>query len=123
MLLTCTRTISARAAGLAADNLRPDQGQFRAEAVEMQEGHGSGDQSPESSGNWFPFPPEGAKPEGDDTSPGTSWVPSPAPPPSDQPGYTQPIQPGHTQPIQPGHTQPGEAQREDPPSAPATELG
>src|SRR5215469_12363317 len=84
--------------GLAADNLRPDQGQFRAEVVEMQEGHGSGDQPPEASGNWFPFPPEGAEPDEDDTSPGTSWVPSPAPPPSDQPGYTQPIQPGYGQP-------------------------
>jgi S1-C subfamily serine protease len=86
----------------------------------MQEGHGRGDQSPDQPGNWFPFPAEGAEPEADDASPGTSWVPSSTPSPSDHPGYTQPIQPGYGQPAQAG---PGPAEREDPPSAPATELG
>jgi S1-C subfamily serine protease len=49
------------AAGPAAGGLRRGHGQFRAEVVEMQEGHGPGDR------------PE---PEGDGgTSPGASWVP------------------------------------------------
>jgi S1-C subfamily serine protease len=49
------------AAGPAAGGLRRGHGQFRAEVVEMQEGHGPGDK------------PE---PEGDGaTSPGASWVP------------------------------------------------
>ena len=49
------------AAGPAAGGLTRDHGQFRAEVVQMQEGHGPSDR------------PE---PEGDGgTSPGASWVP------------------------------------------------
>src|SRR6266516_8126910 len=78
------------AAGPAAGSLRRDHGQFRAEVVEMQEGHGPSDR------------PE---PEGDrGTSPGASWVPwaEPTPEPSDQPS-----QPGPGQPSQPSYGQPG----------------
>jgi S1-C subfamily serine protease len=109
----------------------------------MQEGHGSGDQPPDQPGNWFPFPAEGAEPEADDASPGTSWVPPSTPSPSGDPGHTQPIQPGYGQPGYgqdaqagpgygpPGHEAhagarsggPGQGEREDPPSAAATELG
>ncbi len=64
------------AAGPAAGSLRQDHGQFRAEVVEMQEGHGPGD---------------GPEPEGDGgSSPGASWVPweqeAPAGPPTTELG-------------------------------------
>src|SRR5256885_6800536 len=50
-----------RARRPAAGGLRRGHGQFRAEVVEMQEGHGPGDR-PESEGDGG-------------TSPGASWVP------------------------------------------------
>jgi S1-C subfamily serine protease len=124
------------AAGPAAGSLRRDHGQFRAEVVQMQEGHGPSDR------------PE---PEGDGgTSPGASWVPwtEPTAEPSDrpsQPGPGQPSSPSYGQPDQPsygppGPGQPGQGQpgrqaypgppaswqseeQEAPAGPPATELG
>ena len=64
------------AAGLAAGSLRRDHGQFRAEVVEMQEGHG---------------PSGGPEPEGDGgTSPGASWVPWAQAAPEDPPATEGP---------------------------------
>jgi S1-C subfamily serine protease len=92
------------AAGPAAGGLRRDHGQFRAEVVQMQEGHGPSDR------------PE---PEGDGgTLPGASWVPwaEPTPEPSDQPsppGPGQPSSPSYGQPSQPGqpsYSPPGQGQ-------------
>ena len=80
------------AAGPPAGGLRRDHGQFRAEVVQMQEGHGpSGRPEPEGDGG---------------TSPGASWVPwaEPTPEPSDQPspGQPSPGQPSPGQPAAPG---------------------
>src|SRR5262252_5431371 len=75
-----------------ASGLTRDQGQFPAEVVEMQEGHGPGD---------------GREPEGDGgTSPGAPWVPwtEPTSASSGEPG---PAQPG---PAQPGHGESGYGQ-------------
>jgi S1-C subfamily serine protease len=124
------------AAGPAAGSLRRDHGQFRAEVVQMQEGHGPSDR------------PE---PEGDGgTSPGASWVPwtEPTAEPSDrpsQPGPGQPSSPSYGQPGQPSYGPPGPGQhgqgqpgrqaypgppaswqseeQEAPAGPPATELG
>ena len=86
------------AAGPPAGGLRRDHGQFRAEVVQMQEGHGpSGRPEPEGDGG---------------TSPGASWVPwaEPTPEPSDQPspGQPSPGQPSPGQPSSPSYDQPGQ---------------
>src|SRR5947207_8900600 len=89
------------AAGPAAGGLTRDHGQFRAEVVQMQEGHGPSDR------------PE---PEGDGgTSPGASWVPWD----SGQPGpQSYPVPPADLQSEQ----QQSEEQ-EAPAGSPTTELG
>jgi S1-C subfamily serine protease len=107
-------------AGLPAGGLRRDQGQFPAEVVEMQEGHGPSDQ-----------------PEGDGgTSPGASWVPwtEPTPASSGQPGAGQ-TGPGQPSYGEPGPGQPGrqaypgpraswqEEEQQAPAGPPTTELG
>src|SRR5690349_472445 len=129
------------AAGPVAGSLRRNHGQFRAEVVQMQEGHGPSDRpEPESDGG---------------TSPGASWVPwaEPTSEPSDQPsqpgpgqpsygqpGPGQPSSPSYGQPGQPSYGQPGQGQpgrqaypgpsagwqseEQEPPAGPATtELG
>src|SRR5512140_2326391 len=85
------------AAGPAARSLRRDHGQFRAEVVQMQEGHGPSDR-PEHEGDGG-------------TSPGASWVPwtEPTAEPSAQPG-----QPGPGQLSSPSHGQPGPGQPSSP---------
>jgi S1-C subfamily serine protease len=102
------------AAGPVAGGLTRDHGQFRAEVVQMQEGHGPGDR------------PE---PEGDGgTSPGASWVPwsEPTPEPSGQPGrQAYPGAPAGWQPRS-EQSQPEQAQpegQEAPAGPPTTELG
>src|SRR6201987_3774580 len=86
------------AAWQGAGSLRRTHGQFRAEVVQMQEGHGPSDR------------PE---PEGDGgTSPGASWVPwaEPTPDPSDHPGQPSPGQPAPGQPGSPSYGQPSYGQ-------------
>src|SRR5947207_6713367 len=89
------------AAGPAAGGLTRDHGQFRAEVVQMQEGHGPSDR------------PE---PEGDGgTSPGASWVPWD----SGQPGpQSYPVPPADLQ-----SEQQQSEQQEAPAGPPTTELG
>jgi len=85
----------------------------------MQEGHGSGSQPPDESGDWSSLPSEGAEPgAGGDAPPGTSGAPSPGTAPAppaparyDQSGYGQP---GSSQPSQPMYGQPGSSQHAQP---------